>query len=110
MDVIQGAVHSLMRKMLLQLVSEIRKLGATVVAADFSSIIIATGKHNLTAAVGSASIPIPYNLYFDPGPGMCRDCEHTQTLNTTCEISPPPTWILQMSDVVAVSSMVAMQK
>lgn len=96
-----------MRKMLLQLVSEIRKLGATVVAADFSSIIIATGKHNLTAAVGSASIPIPYNLYFDPGSGMCRDCEHTQTLNTTYEISP--TWILQMSDVVAVSSMVAMQ-
>ena len=47
----------LMRKMLLQLVAEIRKLGATVVAADFSSIIIATGKHNLTAAVGCAPPP-----------------------------------------------------
>lgn len=51
----QGAVQGLMRKMLLQLVAEIRKLGATVVAADFSTIIIATGKHNLTAAVGCAS-------------------------------------------------------
>ena len=53
----QGTVQGLMRKMLLQLVAEIRKLGATVVAADFSTIIIATGKHNLTAAVGCASPP-----------------------------------------------------
>ena len=51
----QGAVQGLMRKMLLQLVAEMRKLGAIVVAADFSSVIIATGKHNLTAAVGCAS-------------------------------------------------------
>lgn len=29
-----------------------RRLGATVVAADASSIIISTGKRNLTAAVG----------------------------------------------------------
>ena len=29
-----------MRKMLLQLVAEMRRLGATVVAADFSSVIL----------------------------------------------------------------------
>ncbi len=43
-----------MHKMLLQMVAEMRRLGATVVAADFSSVILATGKHSLSAAVGCA--------------------------------------------------------
>lgn len=37
---------------LLQLVSEMRKLGAVIVAAHFGSIIVATGKRNIKAAVG----------------------------------------------------------
>ena len=41
-----------MRKVLAHLVAEMRKLGATIVAADMTSIILATGKRNLTAAVG----------------------------------------------------------
>jgi DNA polymerase epsilon subunit 1 len=30
---------------------QLRRLGATVVAADFGSLTICTGKHNLSAAV-----------------------------------------------------------
>ena len=41
--------------MLLQLVAEMRRLGATIVAADFSSVILATGKHSLAAAIGCAA-------------------------------------------------------
>ena len=44
-----------MRKMLLQLVAEMRRLGATIVAADFSSVILATGKHSLPMAIGCAA-------------------------------------------------------
>ena len=50
----QSAVQGLMRKMLLQLVAEMRRLGATIVAADFSTVVLATGKHSLAAAVGCA--------------------------------------------------------
>ncbi|KAK9824549.1 hypothetical protein WJX72_011249 [[Myrmecia] bisecta] len=49
---LQRTVVGLMRKVLAQLVADMRKLGAVVVAADTSSIILATGKRNLTAAVG----------------------------------------------------------
>lgn len=49
---LQGTVTTLMRKTLAQLVADLRRLGATVVAADVSSLILATGKRNLTAAVG----------------------------------------------------------
>ncbi len=35
-----------------QLVAEMRKLGAVIVSANFNQIIIATGKKDLTAAVG----------------------------------------------------------
>ncbi|KAL4450230.1 hypothetical protein ABPG77_010899 [Micractinium sp. CCAP 211/92] len=45
-------VQGLMQKLLLQLVAELQKLGATVVHADPASIILSTGKRNLTAAVG----------------------------------------------------------
>ena len=45
-------VQGLMQKLLLQLVAELQRLGATVVHADTSSIILATGKRNLAAAVG----------------------------------------------------------
>lgn len=45
-------VQGLMHKLLLQLVAELQKLGATVVHADPASIILCTGKRNLTAAVG----------------------------------------------------------
>ena len=41
-----------MRKCLAQLVADLRRLGATVVAADSASLILATGKRNLSAAVG----------------------------------------------------------
>jgi DNA polymerase epsilon subunit 1 len=51
---LQRAVATLMRKTLAQLVADMRRLGATVVAADASSVILATGKRNLTAAVGCA--------------------------------------------------------
>ncbi len=46
------AVAGLMRKCLAQLVADMRRLGATVVAADTASVILATGKHTLSAAVG----------------------------------------------------------
>lgn len=43
---------------MLQLVAEAGKLGATVVAADFSSIIIATGKQDLQSAIGCAAATV----------------------------------------------------
>ena len=49
---LRQSVGGLMRKALAHLVAEMRKLGATIVAADMTSIILATGKRNLTAAVG----------------------------------------------------------
>lgn len=45
-------VQGLMQKLLLQLIAELQKLGATVVHADCSTLILCTGKRNLTAAVG----------------------------------------------------------
>ncbi len=45
-------VQGLMQKLLLQLIAELQRLGAVVVAADHSSLILSTGKRNLTAAVG----------------------------------------------------------
>lgn len=47
-------VQSLMHKLLLHLVSELRRLGVTVVHADPSSLILCTGKSSLAAAVGYA--------------------------------------------------------
>ncbi|EFN52544.1 hypothetical protein CHLNCDRAFT_26745 [Chlorella variabilis] len=47
-------VQGLMQKLLLQLIAELQKLGATVVHADCSTLILCTGKRNLTAAVGYA--------------------------------------------------------
>lgn len=41
-----------MHKLLLHLVSELRRLGVTVVHADATSLILCTGKRNLAAAVG----------------------------------------------------------
>lgn len=49
---LRQAVQGLMRKMLAQLVASFKKLGARVIAADVGSVTIATGKRNLTAAVG----------------------------------------------------------
>ena len=40
------------RKLLLQLTAELQRLGAAVVYADLSTLIISTGKRNMTAAVG----------------------------------------------------------
>ncbi len=51
-----AAVRSAMRKVMLQLVAEAGKLGATVVAADFATVIVATGKHDLPSAVGCVSL------------------------------------------------------
>lgn len=56
---LRQSVASLMHKVLAHLVAEMRKLGATVVAADMTSIILATGKRNLTAAVGYVSLMAP---------------------------------------------------
>ena len=41
-----------MQKVFALLLAELRKLGATVIFADFSRIIIATGKTNVQAAEG----------------------------------------------------------
>jgi len=54
-----------MRKVLARLVAEMRKLGATIVAADMTSIILATGKRNLTAAVGWVLESSQLHLQFD---------------------------------------------
>lgn len=43
-----------MRKLLLQLVAELKRLGTTVVYADASTLIVATGRHSMTAALGYA--------------------------------------------------------
>ncbi len=52
-----AAVQAAMRKLMLQLVAEAAKLGATIVAANFESIIISTGKHDLPSAVGCWPTP-----------------------------------------------------
>ena len=49
---IRRAHERLMRKLLLQLVAELQRLGASVVYADCSALILSTGKRNLAAAVG----------------------------------------------------------
>jgi len=49
---IQRAVQGLMRKLLLQLVAELNRLGARVVHVDTCSLVIATNKRNVAAAVG----------------------------------------------------------
>ena len=49
---LQQAVAGLMHKCLAQLVADMGRLGARVVAADSTSVIIATGKRNLSAAIG----------------------------------------------------------
>lgn len=41
-----------MQKLFLQLVSEMRRLGATVVSANAHSIILCTGKRSISAAAG----------------------------------------------------------
>lgn len=45
-------VQGLVQKLLLQLIAELQKLGATVVQADPGSILVCTGKRNMAAAVG----------------------------------------------------------
>eukprot|EP00250_Pteridium_aquilinum_P003833 c14110_g1_i1 orf=789-5363(-) len=45
-------LHKVMQKVFALLLAELRKLGATIVFADFSRIIIATGKTNVQAAQG----------------------------------------------------------
>ena len=49
---LKAAVGQLQRKVLAQLVADMRRLGARVIAADASSILLATGKRNITAAIG----------------------------------------------------------
>ncbi|MCO5564216.1 hypothetical protein L7F22_017874 [Adiantum nelumboides] len=45
-------LHKVMQKLFALLLAELRKLGATIVFADFSRIIIATGKTNVQGAQG----------------------------------------------------------
>ena len=47
-----SAVQELMKKLLLNLVAELKKLGATVVHANSSCIILSTGKHTIRDALG----------------------------------------------------------
>lgn len=44
--------YQIMQKVFALLLSELRKLRASIVFADFSRIIIATGKYNMAAAQG----------------------------------------------------------
>lgn len=44
--------QQIMQKVFALLLAELRKLRATIVFADFSRIIIATGKYNMAAAQG----------------------------------------------------------
>ena len=41
-----------------QLVAELTRLGATVIAADASSLILGTGKHDVPGAVGCVRPPV----------------------------------------------------
>ena len=54
------AVAGLQRKMLAQLVAELIRLGATVIAADASSLILGTGKADVPSAVGQ--VPTCWHL------------------------------------------------
>lgn len=47
-------VQELMKKLLLNLVCELKRLGANVVYADTSTILLATGKHGMRDALGYA--------------------------------------------------------
>lgn len=49
---LRRTVASLMAKMFVQLIAEMKRLGASIVSANAHSIIICTGKRNVTAAVG----------------------------------------------------------
>lgn len=51
---LKATVQSLMRKLLLQLVAELKRLGTTVVYADTSTLLLATGRHSMSAALGYA--------------------------------------------------------
>lgn len=51
---LKATVQRLMRKLLLQLVAELKRLGTTVVYADTSTLILATGRHSMSAALGYA--------------------------------------------------------
>lgn len=45
-------VQSLMRKLLLRLVADLKRLGTTVIYADTSTLILCTGRHSMIGAIG----------------------------------------------------------
>jgi DNA polymerase epsilon subunit 1 len=49
---LHNALLDLMRRLFVVLVEEMKRLGATVVAANFNTVLIYTGRRNLTAAGG----------------------------------------------------------
>ena len=49
---IRRTLHSLMKKMFLQLVAEFKRLGSIVVFANFNKILICTNKRNVEDAIG----------------------------------------------------------
>ena len=51
------ALLGLMRRLFVVLVEEMKRLGATVVAANFNTVLIYTGRRNLTAAGGRVACP-----------------------------------------------------
>jgi len=47
---LQRALLGLMQRMFLALVADMRRLGAHLVSANFNSVLICTGKRNMSAA------------------------------------------------------------
>jgi DNA polymerase epsilon subunit 1 len=43
-------IHKLMKKMFLQLIGELKRLGSTIIYADFSKIVVCTKKKSMTDA------------------------------------------------------------
>jgi hypothetical protein len=79
----------LMQKLFLQLLAELRKLGATVVAASFHSITLCTGKRDLGAAVGYVKCAAwPAGCL----PAWCpaRCCGHRHNPLPACSPPMPP--------------------
>ena len=73
---LRQSVSSLMRKVLAHLVAEMRKLGATIVAADMTSIILATGKRNLTAAIGwDSRRTLDLHVFTEQGSKLVGTCD-----------------------------------
>ena len=68
-------IHKLMKKMFLQLIGEFRRLGSTIVYADFSKIVVCTKKKSMSDA--SAYIEFILNSI------KSRELFHSVTMEAT---------------------------